>query len=249
MKKAESPVAEYMKIRRYVMTLILRAGTNSVRIPTVVELAKKFDVSRPTVSKAMKMLTEDGFIIARPSLGSFTNPARKIMQGSDALPVIGILENDGMLAHYFPYQAHRLSHILRELAAIPAIQHILNLSGHRKETILRELEGAGLDLLIWIHPSASQLPVIDELRKNGLKVIVCGCDDDCPGNIAIDYEGAGYEIGRRLLAENRTRVLYFPQDKEKKVQLHGLLRAYREAGVELNPNLFLEEMSSAFLLV
>ena len=244
MKKAESPVAEYMKIRRYVMTLILRAGTNSVRIPTVAELAKKFDVSRPTVSKAMKVLTEDGFIIARPSLGSFTNPARKIMQGSDALPVIGILENDGMLAHYFPYQAHRLSHILRELATIPAVQHILNLSGHRRETILRELEGAGLDLLIWIHPSPSQLPVIDELKKNGLKVIICGCDDDCPGNISIDYEGAGYEIGRRLLAENRTRILYFPQDRKKKVQLHGLLRACREAGVELNPNLFLEDIAT-----
>ncbi len=244
MKKAESPVAEYMKIRRYVMTLILRAGKNSVRIPTVAELAKKFNVSRPTVSKAMKVLTEDGFIIARKSLGSFTNPARKIMQGSDALPVIGILENDGMLAHYFPYQALRLSHILQELAAIPAIQHILNLSGHRKETILRELEGAGLDLLIWIRPSPSQLEIIDELRQNGMKVIVCCCDEDCPGNISIDFEGSGYEIGRRLLAENRTRILYFPQDNEKKIQLHGLLRAFREAGVELNPNLFLKDIAT-----
>ena len=244
MKKAESPVAEYMKIRRYVMTLILRAGKNSVRIPTVAELAKKFDVSRPTVSKAMKVLTEDGFIIARPSLGSFTNPAQKILQGSDALPIIGILENDGMLAHYFPYQALRLSHILRELATIPAVQHILNLSGHRKETIRRELEGAGLDLLIWLRPHPNQLEVIDELRKNGLKVIIGCYDGDCPGNIAIDYEGAGYEIGRRLLAENRTRVIYFPQNKEKKVQLHGLIRAYQEACVELNRNLFLDDIAS-----
>ena len=95
MAERASSTAEYMKIRRYVMTLILRAGKQSVRIPTVTELARKFGVSRPTVSKAMKVLTDDGFIIARPSLGSFTNPARSALQGSDMLPIIGILENDG----------------------------------------------------------------------------------------------------------------------------------------------------------
>ena len=41
MNKPEGPITEYTKIRRYVMTLILRAGQRPVRIPTVVELAKK----------------------------------------------------------------------------------------------------------------------------------------------------------------------------------------------------------------
>ena len=244
MKKAEGPIAEYMKIRRYVMTLILRAGKQSVRIPTVTELARKFGVSRPTVSKAMKVLTDDGFIIARPSLGSFTNPARSALQGSDMLPIIGILENDGMLAHYFPYQALRLSHLLRELATLPSVQHILNRSGHTEETIYRELEEAGLDLLVWVRPSPEQLKIIGKLKEQGMKIIVCCYDGDYPGNIQIDYEGAGYEIGRRLLKENRKNILYLPRVRDKKVQLDGLLRAYEEAGVKLNPNLFLEEMSS-----
>lgn len=245
MKKAETPVAEYMKIRQYVMTLILRAGKKSVRIPTVTELAQQFGVSRPTVCKAMKVLTDDGYIIARPSLGSFTNPARSALQGSDALPIVGILENDGMLAHYFPYQALRLSHIMRALAGIPVIQHPLHLSGHRPDTVSRELEGAGLDLLIWIRPDPAQLPVIEKLRENGLRVIVCCYDGDYPGNLKIDSEGAGYEIGRRLLAENRKHIIYLPVQKNRSVQLDGLLRAYREAGVELNPNLFLEDMATA----
>ena len=51
-------VAEYQKIRRYVMNLILRSGGKSVQIPTIQELSEKFGVSRTTVSKAMKVLTE-----------------------------------------------------------------------------------------------------------------------------------------------------------------------------------------------
>ena len=44
--------SEYMKIRRYVMNLILHAGKDPVQIPTINELSEKFCVSRPTVSKA-----------------------------------------------------------------------------------------------------------------------------------------------------------------------------------------------------
>ena len=52
--------SEYMKIRRYVMNLILHAGKDPVQIPTINELSEKFGVSRATVSKAMKELTSEG---------------------------------------------------------------------------------------------------------------------------------------------------------------------------------------------
>ena len=61
--------SEYMKIRRYVMNLILRAGKDPVQIPTINELSEKFSVSRPMVSKAMKELTSEGYIIGRRGIG------------------------------------------------------------------------------------------------------------------------------------------------------------------------------------
>ena len=70
------------------------------------ELAAMFDVSRPTVIKALKELTNDGYIIARPHLGSFTNPAKSLEpQGMAIMPVVGVLHTDGMLTHYTPYFA------------------------------------------------------------------------------------------------------------------------------------------------
>ena len=76
MKKENSSVAVYMKIRRYMLNFVEQAGERSIQAPTILELSHRFGVSRPTVSKAMKMLTDDGYIIGRPGLGAFTNPAK-----------------------------------------------------------------------------------------------------------------------------------------------------------------------------
>ena len=71
---SDSSISEYMKIRRYMMNVIYRANGQSVQVPTILELSRKFGVSRPTVSKAMKALTEEGYIIGKRGIGSFTNP-------------------------------------------------------------------------------------------------------------------------------------------------------------------------------
>ena len=43
----ESPqIAEYMKIRRYVLSLALKNREKSVQIPTTMELSRKFGVSQ-----------------------------------------------------------------------------------------------------------------------------------------------------------------------------------------------------------
>ncbi len=82
MKKEKSPVAEYMKIRRYMLNFVEQAGEKSVQAPTILELSRKFGVSRPTVSKAMKMLTDDGYIIGRPR-------SRRLYQSCENQPSAG----------------------------------------------------------------------------------------------------------------------------------------------------------------
>ena len=92
-----------MKIRRYVLNRIHRANGTSTMLPTAQELAKQFGCSRPTVCKAMKTLTEDGFVIGKPGIGSFINPALETCHdgGSmNGLPIIGIIFVDGMVVHY-----------------------------------------------------------------------------------------------------------------------------------------------------
>ncbi len=247
MKKAEGPTAEYMKIRRYVMTMILRARDKSVRIPTVVELAKKFGVSRPTVSKAMKALTEDGFIIARPRLGSFTNPARNITpQDASSKAIIGVLEGDGMIAHYTSYLARRHAYMMLELAKLPVIIHPLSLTSHKPELAIRDIEAETLDLLIWVEPRKENLPVIQQLRADGHKVIISDSSLNLPGIVRMDYFEAGYKIGKLLIAEGRKNLVYLAAVEKQTIQLHGLEKAYEEAGIKLNENLFLREFNTCF---
>ena len=77
-------VAEYQKIRRYVMNLILRSGGKSVQIPTIQELSEKFGVSRTTVSSFIALLTvgrlTPNFFASSTTVGIRTDfwPARRI---------------------------------------------------------------------------------------------------------------------------------------------------------------------------
>ena len=63
MSASRSSEAEYMKIRRYVLNMVTKAGNEPVQLPTALELSKQFGVCRQTVGKALKQLVEDRFVI------------------------------------------------------------------------------------------------------------------------------------------------------------------------------------------
>lgn len=154
--------SEYMKIRRYVMNLILRAGKDPVQIPTINELSEKFSVSRPTVSKAMKELTSEGYIIGRRGIGSFTNPA-KIFPASFGRkqPLIGITLGNGLMVHLDKYYANILAELLKKIVAMPAITHIVSTGSSDKEQIICDIMNEQLDALVVVDGN----PFIGDLRK------------------------------------------------------------------------------------
>ncbi len=242
----ETPVTEYMKIRRYVLNLILRSEGKSTRIPSIMELSKQFEVSRPTVSKAMKSLTEDGLVIGKPGLGCFTNPAKQptCTLGNAPKPkVIGILMGDGMSVHISSYLARYLAALLEELGNQPVMIHFFNLTSHKPEVMIREIENEMLDVLIWQAMPEPELLTV--LRGKGLKVITTEMNSNLPWNANLDAEDLGYRCGKLLLAEGRKNVVFLPAQAPWLRPLQGLQRAYREAGVELNPNLFFSDPESA----
>ena len=238
MKKKKPPVAEYMKIRRYMLHFVEQAGEQSVLAPSILELSRKFGVSRPTVSKAMKMLTDDGYIIGRPGVGAFTNPAKIHRYQLRSYRNISIIVGDGMLVHQAPYQTEMMARILLNLARQGFETSFLQLTSHQDEQILEELSMNQFSVLLWILPPREMYPVIRELRKMGRSVISNGkSDDDHCGNVFLDYEGLGYEVGRRLIAEGRSKVVYLLDNPAWGRPLAGMKQAYREAGIEPDPDL------------
>lgn len=61
----------YMNIKNYLFTQIRDKLSVGDRLPTEAEIMKQFNVSRITVTKALKELKEEGYIVRYPSKGSF----------------------------------------------------------------------------------------------------------------------------------------------------------------------------------
>lgn len=236
-------VAEYMKIRRYVLSLAVKAREKSVQIPTTMELSRKFGVSRQTVGKAMKELTRDGYIIGRPGIGSFTNPKR--IEGSQSacalsIPTIGIVISDGMLIHLDEYQAKTLSAVLKLLPEMPAYVRLLNLSSSNAEIICKDLENEKLDGLFWIGARRSHEPVIRELSARRFPLVVNSVyDSGFADRVEFDFEQAGYDCAALLMKQNKTGIVFLGDTPPWNIPAVGIRRAFREAGVPLNEKLFL----------
>jgi DNA-binding LacI/PurR family transcriptional regulator len=70
MKKYERIYAE---LKKRITTLDVREGD---QLPTDQELMERYDVSRPTVGKALRMLVEEGLVLRGPGVGSFVRSNR-----------------------------------------------------------------------------------------------------------------------------------------------------------------------------
>lgn len=238
---ADTAVSEYMKIRRYVVNLIYKAHGKSIQVPTILELAKQFGVSHATVSKAMKELTTEGFIIGRRGIGSFTNPCLSVAGGIRELPVIGILMGDGMGVHFDKYLAPILGQMLQQLVCLPATVHLLTLGSLDPEVMRREIVNEQLDGLLWDCPGEKGIEVARRLQRDGLPVVLLGKKAEELSSAMFDFEGWGEECGRQLLSEGRKSIVLLPDTVPWNRSFGGIRKVYSEAGIPLNENLFLKD--------
>ncbi len=246
-KKVSS--AEYMKIRRYVLNRIYRANNKMIQLPTAQELATQFGCSRPTVSKAMKMLTDDGYVIGKPGIGSFTNPDR-LGSGKGSrlhnLPIIGVIIADGMLVHYDIFFGTVLSQVLEQVINLPAILHIINLTSLEPETIARDILAEDLDGLIWQTSFPLAEGIVSRLRKADLPVVVLGdCAEPDADTFFFDADALGREMAELLLARKRKNVVLLADREPWNLFKHSLIKTYADAGCPLNEKLFLSEQDGS----
>jgi len=230
-----------MKIRRYVLNLLLRSNGAMVQLPTSKTLAKQFDCSRPTVSKAMKTLIEDGYVIGKPGIGSFTNPALGSINTNEQ-PIIGIIFGDGMLVHYEAFFGAILAQVLEQFTRVPAVIHIINLTSNSPEQMIKEIQAEKLDGILWESPTDLAITVIKELREKGIPAVTMHNrpyqDIDC---VYFDLDRLGREIGQKLLARNRSRIVLMADRNPWNTYRGTLLETYEKAGIKLNEKLFISD--------
>ncbi len=238
-KDQQTAVSEYMRIRRYVMNLLYRDSAKPTKIPSLNELSNQFQVSRPTVCKALKELIEEGFLIARPGLGTFANPEFLWKRtGSQPLPLIGIIFGNGLNVHYDFFIGQFVGELMAQLVRVPTIVHLINFSSSKIDTIKTNIQGEQLDGLCWYNPPPEYLPMIDELRQQGLVIVTGGRFD--ASDAQFDFDRLGYQCGQKLLADGRKNILFLDNQSPHSQSIQGLKRAFAEHGLELNQRLFLQ---------
>ncbi|MDD3153558.1 MAG: winged helix-turn-helix domain-containing protein [Victivallaceae bacterium] len=107
-------MTEVQKIWYRVMSILYRAGEQSIRIPSSNEFAQEFGIARSTVRIALEKLTQDGYLLTRRGSGTFTNP--KACIGCNGAPLIGLMVLDCNLFYYTPEIQRELTCFYQELA-------------------------------------------------------------------------------------------------------------------------------------
>jgi hypothetical protein len=112
----------------------------------------------------------------------------------------------------------------------------LNLTGPDEETLYTEITHQYLDGLVALDIGPQRFELIRRLREEaGLKVIlqVTGnIDADAVGadSFSFDFRQAGVEIGRRLLAEGRSKLYFIFLNQVTAYLLEGIRSAFAAAG-------------------
>lgn len=230
----EIPATEYEKIRRYLIGEIVKSGDTPKRLESTRDLAKRFDVSRTTVLKAMKDLVDDGFITAKPGrLGAFTCPHR--IRGRGDSRIIGLLSGDGKNVFVTRIQSrflYEFGDAMQRRSDRYLIQNIF-LCGIKSEAA-KEICELGLSAVIWIQPLSGMKATIEELNKRKMPQICIGSyKRECENTyVVFNAEEEYFEASKLMLQEGRKRILLLQQRDE----LHSekAVRGWRRAHEIMN---------------
>lgn len=184
-------------IKQYAYNELLSHPDDSVRIKSERELCTLYGISRPTVRKALAELEQEGVLIIRHGSGAFTNPAAaKYRQNPNWRRTVGILFGFGNSLVFDSYSwevVHGAQQILEQngMVVLPLLQ-LAGTDDKATEEILR----LQLDAVLWLHPDAGRLEVIQRLEAEGLPVVCVGRDPgNFPGTVMYNYRECGQEPG------------------------------------------------------
>jgi LacI family transcriptional regulator len=221
--------------------------------PTIRDVARAAGVSKSTVSNVIRDAgrttpeTRERVLEAIATVGYRPNAiARSLVRRRTT--TVGILVGD--LANPFYSELAKL--VEQRLAAAGYATMMCNTDGHaeseqaRIESLL-EYRAAGIVML----QTSGEWPVAEELRAQGVPLVVVSCWDDTTDCVAVD-DAAGERLAvDHLLALGHRRIAYLSsglvEPQTDKARFDGYRRALRGAGVRPQKNLRLRWEDPTYL--
>ena len=224
-------------MRHYIVGLRYRHPGEAFPIPSSRELAEMFGIARSTVTLELKAMTEDGIIIGKRGIGTFTNPMLEYIfpQGQKALPLIGLLCGDGRMFFHDSYSWNLISQIGQELTLRQC--NVNYITGSFKcssaEEIVTNFKRLGLNAVIWSLPPPQIGEIAKRLKASGIALLTG--EKQVPGFSGTGYDIAQYSrrLAEHLLKEKRHSIAILPShDFTQEIEC-TISDVYRAAGEEL----------------
>lgn len=223
---------EGMKIRHYIVSLRYHHPGQAFRIPTSLELAKMFGVARSTVTLELKSLAEDGIIIGKRGIGTFTNPTQEYSAEKN-FPLIGIICGDGQMFFYDHYTWSLIARTGMELTSRFCHVNFVNSTFRDAEEALENIQRIKLSGIVWIAPPKASEPIIRKLVETGTPIVLAEQEFTGIPGCSYDFDRTGYLTGKRLLQSGCKSMAFLSYHDICESAEAQIQKAYLDAGETL----------------
>jgi GntR family transcriptional regulator of arabinose operon len=228
---------KYQQLKEYLMGMIKDKNlVPGSKIPSENELAKKFNISRHTVRKAISELSNEGWLTTSQGKGTFVRNSLKKTHHSRIIGVVTTYLND----YIFP-------------SIIRGIDQVLSQNGYnivlgctdnqfdKEKVCLTNLLNQNIDGLI-VETTKSALPnpnieLYMEFEKRGIPVLFIHgrYKDYKASSVYEDDVQAGYLAAKHLIELGHRKIggIFKIDDIQGHERFRGFIRAIQESGVDL----------------
>lgn len=255
MKKViEKKSTKVLKLRHDIISLLYNSHNESIKLPSIRQLALDYGFAKATVQIMMEKLTKEGYIFSKKGIGFFTNPAKGfIFPGLDPLPLVGLIWGDGKSFYQDHFIWQELSSIGLMLTSHKINTRTLNINSINIENIAEEIIHSKLDGLVWLHPYKKHEDIFEKINSEIPLVTICNNKffENING-LSFDYETYGRIVAETFILEKRSKVLLAISGEKLLTCLDSFRHTYVKAGIdyqekliENNPLIFFNELEEA----
>jgi len=245
LKKNQQKTAR-MAVRRYVLDLMYQHEGESVLVPSYNVLKEQLGIAKSTAQAELNALRDEGLIITKVGVGSFTNPVSCFAYGKKKKHLISVIRGNGKLIFDAYYSLSMYGNIIQELAKLPAVIQDVNLYSTSEEDLFEELRGIQSDAIIWLSPPSENKDVLKKLNQVRPVITVDFPIEGIPG-VAPDLIDMGYRMGCEMVRRNLISPLIYQGKRYAGDELTGFKLAYSEAGVPLESITYIDQDSETGL--
>ena len=217
------------------------SGQQGWKLPTELELAQRYQLSRQTVRHALRLLEEEGLIQRRQGSGSYTTGLAPNTAPRQIAVVTSFLDD-----YIFPTILHDANRVFSGYGYSTAVYATENQFSREREILQHLLEKPVSGLLIEGAKTALPTPNLDlyqRLRQTGLPIVflhgVCR-EISNPICISDDNYGGGYKLAKYLIEKGHTELagIFKSDDAQGPQRYSGVLSAIRDVGSSIQDRHF-----------